>query len=182
MNKLEQLLSQYAAYHLDRKNVITHFIGIPLIVFSIICLTARVGIVVSMYELTFASLVLTLTILYYLRLDLIFAAIMAIIFVAVYPFAYAIAQLPMASWLGWSIGIFVVGWVFQFIGHFYEKKKPAFMDDLIGLAIGPLFVLAELVFLLGFRKELEQKMLNQAHLLRQKMDEKSKFSGHTLEL
>lgn len=57
-----------------------------------------------------------------------------------------------------SIGIFVVGWVFQVVGHFYEKKKPAFMDDVIGLAIGPLFVLAEMVFMFGFRKELEQRI------------------------
>lgn len=39
MTKLEQLLSQYAAYHLDQKNIYTHFVGIPLIVFSIMCLT-----------------------------------------------------------------------------------------------------------------------------------------------
>ncbi|MDN5541554.1 MAG: DUF962 domain-containing protein, partial [Acinetobacter sp.] len=35
MSKLEKLLSQYAAYHLDHKNIVTHFVGIPLIVFSI---------------------------------------------------------------------------------------------------------------------------------------------------
>ena len=34
MSKLEKLLSQYAAYHLDHKNIVTHFVGIPLIVFS----------------------------------------------------------------------------------------------------------------------------------------------------
>ncbi|MBO6152332.1 MAG: DUF962 domain-containing protein, partial [Acinetobacter sp.] len=43
MTKLERLLSQYAAYHLDHKNILTHFVGIPLIVFSILCLTARAG-------------------------------------------------------------------------------------------------------------------------------------------
>lgn len=173
MSKLERLLSQYAAYHLDRKNVFTHFIGIPLIVFSIICLTARAGIVISNVELTLAMLILGLTILYYLSLDWIFAAIMAVIFVIAYPFAYEIAQWQMGSWLATSIGIFVVGWVFQFVGHFYEKKKPAFMDDIIGLAIGPLFVLAELVFLLGFRKPLEQRMLVEAHQLRTEMDRKT---------
>ena len=54
MNRLEQLLSQYAAYHLDNKNVFTHFIGIPLIVFSLICLTARAGVNISGFELTLA--------------------------------------------------------------------------------------------------------------------------------
>nr|WP_180080731.1 MULTISPECIES: Mpo1-like protein [unclassified Acinetobacter] len=104
MSKLETLLSQYAAYHLDHKNVLTHFVGIPLIVFSIMCLTARLGITVVGFEIT--------------------------------------------------------------------------MDDVIGLAIGPLFVLAELVFLMGFRKELEQRMLTQARKQRAEMDAKSLQSAH----
>ena len=53
--------------------------------------------------------------------------------------------MSLGAWLAWSIGFFVVGWIIQFIGHYYEKKKPAFLDDVIGLAIGPLFVLAEFV-------------------------------------
>lgn len=173
MSKLEKLLSQYAAYHLDRTNVMTHFIGIPMIVFAIICLTARAGVVFSGYELTLATLILVLTILYYLSLDWIFAAIMVVIFLVAYPFAHDIAQWGTAAWLSTSIGIFVVGWVFQFVGHFYEKKKPAFTDDLIGLAIGPLFVLAELVFLFGFRKPLEERMLIAARQQREEMDHKS---------
>ena len=54
MTKLEQLLSQYAAYHLDHKNIVSHFAGIPLIVFSIMCLTARAGVMLSGFELTLA--------------------------------------------------------------------------------------------------------------------------------
>ena len=47
------------------------------------------------------------------------------------------------------------GWILQFIGHHYEGKKPAFVDDIMGLAIGPLFVLAELSFELGLRNKLK---------------------------
>lgn len=173
MTKLEQLLSQYAAYHLDHKNILTHFVGIPLIVFSILCLTARAGFMLSGMELTLALGLIVVTSLYYFSLDRIFAFIMLIILVAAYPLALKIAHLEFAAWLSLSIGIFVVGWVFQFIGHFYEKKKPAFMDDVVGLAVGPLFVLAEMVFMLGFRKELEQRMLDHAHILRAEMDAKS---------
>ncbi|SDY10569.1 Mpo1 family 2-hydroxy fatty acid dioxygenase [Acinetobacter kyonggiensis] len=173
MTKLEQLLSQYAAYHLDHKNILTHFVGIPLIVFSILCLTARAGFVLSGMELTLALGLIVVTSVYYFSLDRIFAFIMLIVLLAAYPLALKIAHLEFAAWLSLSIGIFVVGWVFQFIGHFYEKKKPAFMDDIVGLAVGPLFVLAEMVFMLGFRKELEQRMLDQAHVLRAEMDAKS---------
>lgn len=174
MTKLEQLLSQYAAYHLDHKNIITHFIGIPLIVFSLICLTARAGAVVSGFEVTLAMVILTASVIYYLSLDKIFGLIMLAVYVLAYPLAHIVAQWSMAAWLSASIGIFIVGWIFQFVGHFYEKKKPAFMDDVIGLAIGPLFVLAEMVFMLGFRKDIEQRMLEEARKQRAMMDQKVK--------
>ncbi len=178
MSKLETLLSQYAAYHLDHKNVLTHFVGIPLIVFSIMCLTARLGITVVGFEITIALVLIIASVVYYLRLDKVFGFIMLVIFAAVYPLSLMIAKMSLGAWLGWSVGLFFVGWVIQFIGHFYEKKKPAFMDDVIGLAIGPLFVLAELVFLMGFRKELEQRMLTQARKQRVEMDAKSLQSAH----
>ena len=178
MSKLETLLSQYAAYHLDHKNVLTHFVGIPLIVFSIMCLTARLGITVGGGEITLALMLIIASVMYYLRLDKVFGFIMLVIFAAVYPLSLMIAKMSLGAWLGWSIGLFFVGWVIQFIGHFYEKKKPAFMDDVIGLAIGPLFVLAELVFLMGFRKELEQRMLTEARKQRAEMDAKSLQSAH----
>ncbi|AWA47684.1 MULTISPECIES: DUF962 domain-containing protein [Acinetobacter] len=171
MTNLERLLSQYAAYHLDQKNIVTHFVGIPLIVFSILCLTARVGVEISGVSVTLASILIVLSAIYYISLD-IFGILMLIIFIAAYPLAVKIAVLPMWSWLGASIGIFVVGWVFQFVGHYFEKKKPAFVDDLIGLAIGPLFVLAEFVFLLGFRKPLHQRILKEAQMKRAEMDMK----------
>ena len=172
MTNLERLLSQYAAYHLDRNNIVTHFVGIPLIVFSILCLTARAGIEISSVSVTLASVLIVLSTIYYLSLDKLFGILMLILLVLAYPLAVKIAALPMWSWLGISIGIFVVGWVFQFVGHYFEKKKPAFVDDVIGLAIGPLFVLAEFVFLLGFRKPLHQRILKEAQMKRAEMDMK----------
>jgi uncharacterized membrane protein YGL010W len=49
-----------------------------------------------------------------------------------------------ARLLDWrlALALFVVGWVFQFIGHsVYEKRSPAFLGNLIHLLIGPLWVL-----------------------------------------
>ncbi|EPG38103.1 Mpo1 family 2-hydroxy fatty acid dioxygenase [Acinetobacter colistiniresistens] len=172
MTNLERLLSQYAAYHLDRNNIVTHFVGIPLIVFSILCLTARAGVEISSVSVTLASVLIVLSTIYYLSLDKLFGILMLILLVLAYPLAVKIAALPMWSWFGASIGIFVVGWGFQFVGHYFEKKKPAFVDDVIGLAIGPLFVLAEFVFLLGFRQTLHQRILKEAQMKRAEMDMK----------
>jgi len=52
------------------------------------------------------------------------------------------------------VGGFVVGWVIQFMGHWYEGRKPAFVDDIAGLLVGPMFVTAEAMFMLGWNKPL----------------------------
>ncbi|MCS6480295.1 DUF962 domain-containing protein, partial [Burkholderia thailandensis] len=50
-----------------------------------------------------------------------------------------------------GLGLCFVGWVIQFVGHYFEGRKPAFVDDLIGLIVGPLFVVAEVAFFAGLR-------------------------------
>ena len=41
MRAATELLSQYATYHRDRRNIISHFIGVPLIVFALGVVLAR---------------------------------------------------------------------------------------------------------------------------------------------
>jgi uncharacterized membrane protein YGL010W len=78
-------------------------------------------------------------------------------------------QIVLASgswWWASGLGLFVVGWIFQFIGHHYEGRKPAFVDDLMGLLIGPLFVVAEAGFVLGLRRDVETHVVSSAGDLR----------------
>lgn len=60
--------------------------------------------------------------------------------------------------LAWGLGLFALGWVIQFVGHAFEGRKPAFVDDLTGLVIGPLFVLVEALFRLGWYRRLQQEI------------------------
>ena len=158
MKTLVEQLSQYAAYHRDRRNIRTHFIGIPMIVLAIAILLARPGFTVGDWYVTPALIVMTILTLYYLKLDLLYGIVMAILLSACLFIAGIVAQSDLVTWLIWGVGLFVVGWVFQFVGHIYEGRKPAFFDDIMGLAIGPLFVLAEAGFLLGLRKDLESEI------------------------
>ncbi|MBI2341091.1 MAG: DUF962 domain-containing protein [Deltaproteobacteria bacterium] len=49
-----------------------------------------------------------------------------------------VVSLPLFIWdWRWGLGLFVVGWIIQFIGHAFEKKKPAFFSDPMYLIIGP---------------------------------------------
>jgi uncharacterized membrane protein YGL010W len=156
---LVKVLAQYAGYHRCRRNILTHFIGVPLIVFSVMILLARPGVSLGSFYLSAMWIGIALTTLYYCRLELQLGALMGVILVLGGWLAQPLAHGSMLLWLGSGIGIFVFGWVLQFIGHHYEQRKPAFVDDLIGLMIGPIFVTAELLFLLGLRKSLEHDIV-----------------------
>jgi uncharacterized membrane protein YGL010W len=160
MKKLNQHLAQYAAYHRDRRNIATHFIGIPIIVFAVLILLSRPALDLAAFSLTPALLVAIITTIFYIKLDLRYGVIMGILLLLGVIFASPISTASQATWLGWGIGMFAIGWIIQFVGHYYEGKKPAFADDLMGLAIGPLFVAAELGFLLGLRPEVEKAIIH----------------------
>jgi uncharacterized membrane protein YGL010W len=158
---LEQLTT-YAVYHRDRRNIATHLVGVPMIVQSIVILLARPAVDISGIAITPAMIALAAAGIYYLMLDLRLGLMLtAIIGVMAWAGGLVAAQ-PTATWLGAGVGLFVVGWIIQFVGHYYEGKKPAFADDIIGLLIGPLFVLTEVVYACGLRQELKHAVESQA--------------------
>ncbi len=151
MRNATDLMVQYAAYHRDRRNIATHFVGIPLIVFAVGVLLARA----SLFGFSAAWIVWALATAWYLTrgnlvLGLATSAVNAVLMLLAHPLAAG----SMAGWLAWGVGAFVVGWIIQFIGHYYEGRKPAFVDDLVGLLVGPMFVVAEAMFAAGWGRPL----------------------------
>jgi uncharacterized membrane protein YGL010W len=150
MRTLTDQLAQYAAYHRDRRNIATHFIGIPMIVLALAVLLSRPAWTLAGLPLAVspAWLLFGLSVIYYFVLDVPLGLMMTVVSVLCVACGAWLAQQPTLTWL-------VVGWVFQFVGHVaYEHRKPAFIDDVIGLLIGPLFVLAEALFAFGWRPAL----------------------------
>jgi uncharacterized membrane protein YGL010W len=157
VKSLEQNLTQYAAYHRDRRNIATHFAGVPMIVFAVIVALQTVWIPLGPVDVTLAAIVSLAMCIYYLRLDLTFGMTMAVVLFAMCAVASEItARLTLGPALGLAAVIFVAGWALQFLGHKYEGLKPAFYDDVMQLAIGPLFVCAEAYFLLGAKARLRR--------------------------
>ncbi len=154
MKTLEQNLIQYAAYHRDSRNILTHFFGIPLIVLAVVVLLSRPSMMVFGLPVSPATLAILLAIVYYVLLDRALGIVMALFLEFCAWLGIALAMQSTAVWLGFGFGLFVLGWAIQFVGHYFEGRKPAFVDDIMGLMIGPLFVVAELVFLMGLRKPL----------------------------
>lgn len=160
MKTLVDHLAQYAAYHRDRRNIFTHFIGIPMIVLAVVVLLSRPELGGSWLTPALpASLALAI---FYLYLDLRLGLLMSALLLLCLWAGQVLAQQSTGVWLASGLALFVIGWIIQFVGHYYEGRKPAFVDDLLGLAIGPLFVVAELVFLLGWRRPLREAIEERA--------------------
>jgi len=157
MRKIEETLTQYAAYHRDRRNIATHFVGIPMIVFAVVLALATATITVGPMAVTMAAIVSIVACIYYFLLDRVFGLTMAVVLFAMCAAASEItARMTTGATLGIAGLVFVVGWALQFLGHKFEGMKPAFYDDVMQLAIGPLFICAEAFFLLGAKPQLRR--------------------------
>lgn len=155
---LARQLAKYRDYHQDHRNVLTHVVGIPLIVLSITTLLARPVLALPNIAITPAIFVSVLAAAWYLRLDFRTGALMTILLGMFVLAGHYIAWTSTAAWLGGGVGLFVVGWVFQLVGHKFEGRKPAFVDDLRSFLVGPLFVVVEGLFALGLMKGLRQEV------------------------
>ncbi|WP_236181393.1 MULTISPECIES: Mpo1 family 2-hydroxy fatty acid dioxygenase [Pseudomonas] len=166
MKSLVDHLSQYAAYHRDPRNIASHFIGIPLIVVAVAVLLSRPEGSVGGLWISPAVIVALASAGFYLRLELKLGVLMTVLMGLSVWAGHVLAQQSTLVWLSAGLAMFVIGWVIQFVGHHYEGRKPAFVDDLSGLIVGPLFVVAELAFMLGMRHELKEQIEARAGVVR----------------
>jgi uncharacterized membrane protein YGL010W len=137
---LKAHFADYAAFHGTPGNKACHYVGIPLIVLALLALLARVPLFeLGGYDVTLAEVMLVAVTAYYLTLDAVLAAIMLAASVGL-----LFLGRPLPVWV--SAALFVVGWIFQFIGHYvYEKRSPAFFRNLAHLLVGPLWIVAKAV-------------------------------------
>ncbi|MDR9860413.1 MULTISPECIES: DUF962 domain-containing protein [Pseudomonas] len=158
MKSLVDHLSQYAAYHRDPRNIASHFIGIPLIVVAVAVLLSRPEWSLGGLWISPAVLLALASAWFYLRLEVKLGVLMTLLMGLSVWAGHVLAQQSTMVWLSSGLAMFVIGWVIQFVGHHYEGRKPAFVDDVSGLIVGPLFVVVELAFLLGMRQELKEQI------------------------
>lgn len=132
--------AEYASFHRTRGNQACHYVGIPLIVLTLFTMLTRVGLVdVGGWSVTLAEVIMLAVVAYYLTLDVPLGLLMLVVYGVL-----NVAGRPIP--LSWGVGLFVVGWVFQFLGHVvYEKRSPAFYTNLRHLLVGPLWITAKAV-------------------------------------
>jgi uncharacterized membrane protein YGL010W len=166
MQTLEDQMSFYAAYHQDRRNKATHFVGVPMIIVALFIPLAWLKLSVGPFVITGALVFAAAILIYYVFLDPLLA-----LGTTVFTVLFVIA----ADWLarqgalvGWSaFGVlFVGGWILQLVGHGFEGRKPALADNLFQIFIAPIFLCAELFFALGYKPKLHAAVQERALQMR----------------
>jgi len=147
----ERQLATYSSYHRDRRNRATHFIGIPAILLSLL-------LVLALWQpgaISGAWIVGLLAVLGWIFLDVAIGLAMAVLVLPMILFSnwFVSAYGSGPTWWLFAV-LFVGGWVFQFAGHAFEGRRPALMDNLFQAFIGPMFIMAEGLMMLGLRRDL----------------------------
>jgi uncharacterized membrane protein YGL010W len=135
---LHSQFADYAAFHATRGNQACQYVGIPLIVFTLVALLTHAPVVtLGGFTLTLAKITVAVATVWYLTLDVPLAFVML---VATAASAFVGRSVPALV----ALSLFVLGWIFQFVGHYvYEKKSPAFYKNLTHLLVGPLWIAAK---------------------------------------
>jgi uncharacterized membrane protein YGL010W len=149
MRKIDFLLEEYGDSHRNQTNKLIHWFCVPAIFFSIVGLIFSIPAGILLEPLSFlhsfanwATIVLAITLIYYISLSVPLS--MGMLFFSALCLALAnflSIAFPGKLWII-SIGIFIVAWIIQFLGHKIEGKRPSFFKDLQFLLIGPAWLMS----------------------------------------
>ncbi len=166
MKTLEDQMSFYAAYHQDARNKATHFVGVPLIVFSLMIPLGWLRVDVGGVPVSAALIVTAILLGHYLVLDIPLGLAMSVVFALMLWGAEPLSQAAFGASLAWFLVLFVGGWALQLWGHVYEGRKPALVDNLFQIFVAPIFLAAEAFFALGYKPGLHQAVQKRALAMR----------------
>ena len=158
-SKLEKLIARYEEFHQHSTNKLIHYICVPTIAFSLIGLLwcikiADIAIPTTAYflSLNVGVVFICLAAIYYLSLSL--GSFLGMMFFGLVASVLCISfEMSPVSLFAFSLVVFVLAWVGQFIGHHIEGERPAFTEDLQFLLVSPAWILDALYNLVhwGFR-------------------------------
>ncbi|EPP4065611.1 TPA: DUF962 domain-containing protein [Vibrio vulnificus] len=140
MRSLEQWLDAYGESHQNSTSQKIHTFAVPGIFFSIVALIWSLpSLPLPVLSLNWVWVAALPVWWFYYRLSLSVFLMMLGYTLASIALAWSVELLglPLAEM---AVGLFVVLWIFQFVGHKIEGKKPSFFEDLKFLLIGPVWV------------------------------------------
>ena len=143
MQSLENWLNQYSEYHKNSMNIYIHKICIPFIVWSLLgMLWVSRSFIDSINN---AYIAVILVSIFYWRLSKSYLIAMSLYFGIMIALLWYFDTHSNVNIFDWSLTIFLLSWLGQFVGHMIEGKKPSFFQDLTFLLIAPLWTIKPLL-------------------------------------
>ena len=150
---IDRWFQNYSGDHRNGTNQLIHVVAVPAILWSVVALLWCIPIFGSLFKSgIWAALAMFGAWMFYNRLSRPLGYGMLVAFFTFGCLCRLLEQrlgLQMLLWL--AIGVFVVAWIAQFIGHKIEGKKPSFFTDLVYLLIGPIWVLSGFYRKMGWK-------------------------------
>ncbi len=145
MRTAQAWLDEYSESHRNLGNEILHWICVPAILVSVLGLLASLPVPAALRGISpyldWASLFALAAVLYYFMVSAPLAIGMTIVLVALLAVVRWLSGFETPLWIT-CVGIFVLAWIGQFIGHIMEGKRPSFFKDVQFLMIGPMWLLS----------------------------------------
>ena len=143
MKTVQQWFEDYGVSHQNKSNIIIHKVCVPLITWSLLGIlwTIPVPRFFYAYHLNWTYVFCLLCLVFYISLRNL--RLLAAIITLVFPVLYLLetySHLLAHRILYLSIGVFIIAWIGQFIGHKIEGQKPSFLEDIQFLLIGPAWI------------------------------------------
>ena len=144
-------MNQYTADHLNPTNQLVHVICVPAIVWSVSAMLWAIPVPAGYFQPgTWCAVAMFLAWAYYWQLSRKLAVGMLVFFMAALLLnRWIMIDFGMKALLWLGIGVFVIAWIAQFIGHKVEGKRPSFLTDMVYLLVGPLWTLNKLYRRIG---------------------------------
>jgi uncharacterized membrane protein YGL010W len=152
------LLASYGSYHRDPRNRLSHFFGVPLIIFALLIALALSPAPIFGVRLHPDRLVAAALAAFYLLLDLRLGIALTASLLILVAAAEATARLGRALAAELAVCLFSAGWLLQLLGHRLEGNKPALLDNIRQIFVAPIYLAAELAFALGLRRSLQAEI------------------------
>ena len=151
MRSVEDWFGSYSNDHLNPTNRLIHWICVPAILWAVIAVLWLIPVSPSIGRPGFwCGLIMVAVLAFYWRLSRKLGVAMLLVFVALGLLTEALYRTLGPGDLLWlAIGVFVLAWIGQFVGHLIEGRKPSFLTDLAYLLIGPAWIVAKLMRRLG---------------------------------
>ncbi len=143
----DQWFDAYAVSHQNSTNKLIHWICVPAIYAVIMGLLWDIPVPAAIAEVplaNFATLGAAVAMVFYFRMSFSIGLGMLAFTGLSFGLIAGYESLGLGGvWIP-SLAIFVIAWIFQFIGHEIEGQKPSFFEDIQFLLVGPAWFLGHL--------------------------------------